>query len=108
MRSAGTSLPMIAEIKRAVVAGFKVEPDALIEPDGLGSRRRDRVRARQVGMALSLTMTRHSSVKIGELFGGRDHATVLHARRAANAFLLADADMRESTRKTIELLRRAI
>jgi chromosomal replication initiator protein len=105
---AGTSLPMIAEIKRAVAAGFRIEPDALVEPDGMGSRQRDRVRARQVGMALSLTMTRHSSVKIGELFGGRDHSTVLHARRATNAFLLADADARESTRRVIELLRRDV
>jgi chromosomal replication initiation ATPase DnaA len=105
---AGTTLPMIAEIKRAVVAGFRIDPGALTEPDGMGSRHRDRVRPRQVAMALSLTMTRHSSVKIGELFGGRDHSTVLHARTAANAFLLSDANTRESTRRVIELLRRDV
>ena len=36
-------------------------------------------RARQIAMFLSREMTQNSLVDIGELFGGRDHGTVIHA-----------------------------
>lgn len=46
----------------------------------------DIVRARQIAMYLAKELTQKSLPEIGELFGGRDHTTVLHAvRKMANA-----------------------
>lgn len=100
------NIPKIADIKRAVARGFKVDPAVLDQPDGVGARPRDRVRPRQVGMVLALTMTRHSTVRVGMFFGNRDHSTVIHARESARSFLLSEPDTRESTYRAIELLRR--
>jgi chromosomal replication initiator protein len=43
------------------------------------TRKKDVVVARQVAMYLSKEYTRHSLKVIGYHFGGRDHATVIHA-----------------------------
>jgi chromosomal replication initiator protein len=40
---------------------------------------------RQVAMYLAKEMTKKSLPEIGELFGGRDHTTVLHAVRKVSA-----------------------
>ncbi|BBE08162.1 chromosomal replication initiation protein [Mycoavidus cysteinexigens] len=46
----------------------------------------DIARARQIAMYLAKELTQKSLPEIGELFGGRDHTTVLHAvRKIANA-----------------------
>ena len=47
------------------------------------SKRRNRsiTRPRQLAMALSKELTKHSLPEIGDAFGGRDHTTVLHACR---------------------------
>ena len=37
---------------------------------------------RQICMYLARTLTRHSLQEIGGYFGGRDHTTVLHAKKA--------------------------
>lgn len=43
------------------------------------TRKREIVQARQIAMYLAKKHTDHSSSKIGQLIGNRDHATVLHA-----------------------------
>lgn len=43
------------------------------------SREKSIVRARQVAMYLARELTAHSFVEIGSFFGGRDHATAIHA-----------------------------
>ena len=47
------------------------------------SKRRSRsiARPRQIAMSLAKELTSHSLPEIGDLFGGRDHTTVLHACR---------------------------
>jgi chromosomal replication initiator protein len=52
-----------------------------VTPDDLRSQNRSRpiVQARQVAMYLTRDLTDLSLPKIGELFGNRDHTTVLHA-----------------------------
>mgnify|MGYP002516597862 FL=1 len=43
------------------------------------TRKREIVQVRQIAMYLAKKHTDHSSSKIGQLIGNRDHATVLHA-----------------------------
>ncbi len=47
--------------------------------DSLSSRKREVVEARQICMYVIRRETTYSFTKIGELFGGKHHATVLHA-----------------------------
>ncbi len=64
-------------IKKTVADYFKIT-----NSDLLSSRRtRSITRPRQIAMALSKELTRHSLPEIGSSFGGRDHTTVLHACR---------------------------
>ncbi|MBI2966852.1 MAG: chromosomal replication initiator protein DnaA [Bacteroidetes bacterium] len=48
------------------------------------TRKREVVQARQLAMYFSKNMTRASLAAIGQLCGGKDHATVLHACRTVN------------------------
>ena len=43
------------------------------------SRRRPLVTARQIGMYVFRELTDYSYPRIAEVFGGRDHTTVMHA-----------------------------
>jgi hypothetical protein len=47
----------------------------------LKTRKREYAYARQVAMTLIGKHTKFSLGKIGEMFGGRDHATVLHSKK---------------------------
>ena len=71
----------------------------------LGWRRtRSIARPRQVAMALSKELTNHSLPEIGELFGGRDHTTVLHACRKIKELQESSADVREDYKNLLRLL----
>jgi chromosomal replication initiator protein len=48
---------------------------------------------RQVAMYLAKETTQKSLPEIGELFGGRDHTTVLHAVRKITAARATDAEL---------------
>ena len=56
---------------------FSITLDQLCSPD----RSRVLVNARQIAMYLCRELTELSLPKIGQLFGGRDHTTVMHANR---------------------------
>jgi len=77
-------LVTIDNIQKTVAEYFKIRLAELL------SKRRSRsiARPRQIAMALSKDLTRHSLPEIGDAFGGRDHTTVLHACRRI-------ADLRE-------------
>lgn len=64
-------------IMDTTAAYFDVSVDELCGP----SRSRSLVTARQVAMYLCRELTELSLPKIGQLFGGRDHTTVMHAER---------------------------
>ncbi|TDJ28785.1 MAG: chromosomal replication initiator protein DnaA, partial [Gammaproteobacteria bacterium] len=67
----------IESIQKLVAEYFKIRV-----ADLLSSRRnRSITRPRQIAMALTKLLTRHSLPEIGNAFGGRDHTTVLYACR---------------------------
>ncbi|KOX89535.1 Chromosomal replication initiator protein DnaA [Thermus aquaticus] len=63
------------EIVRAVAEHFGLRPEDLVG----GGRRKEVVLPRQMAMFLVRELTRASLPEIGQLFGGRDHTTVLYA-----------------------------
>lgn len=67
----------IENIQRTVAEYYKIKLADLLSK----SRTRSITRPRQLAMALSKELTRHSLPEIGDAFGGRDHTTVLHACR---------------------------
>ncbi len=70
-------LVTIENIQRTVAQYFKIR---IID---LTSRKRTRsiARPRHIAMALAKELTNHSLPEIGDVFGGRDHTTVLYACR---------------------------
>jgi len=66
-----------SSIMDTTAAYFDITVDELCGP----SRNRNLVNARQISMYLCRELTELSLPKIGQLFGGRDHTTVMHAER---------------------------
>ena len=72
-----------ADIIRAVSDYFKISPDDLYG----NSRIAAIAMARQIAMHLCREMTPLSLPKIGQIFGGRDHTTVMYATRKITAMM---------------------
>ncbi len=68
-----------------------------VRPDALASKRRtkDVTVPRQVAMYLIKEALGTSLVRIGELFGGRDHSTVIHSIRKVEREMAKDPDFRK-------------
>jgi chromosomal replication initiator protein len=67
----------IESIQKIVCEYYKIKNSDLTS----AKRSRSIARPRQIAMALSKELTKHSLPEIGAAFGGRDHTTVLHATR---------------------------
>lgn len=67
----------IEEIQQTVANYFGLTPEDLVSR----SRKKDIVTARQIAMFLALRYTNEPLKAIGAHFGGRDHTTVIHARK---------------------------
>ncbi len=87
-------------IQRVVAEYYK------IKVSDLHSKRRSRsvARPRQVAMYLAKDLTHHSLPEIGDVFGGRDHTTVLHACRKIKELLESDADIKEDVKNLLRIL----
>ncbi len=70
-------LVTVENIQKVVAEYYKIRLADML------SKRRSRsiARPRQIAMSLAKELTSHSLPEIGDLFGGRDHTTVLHACR---------------------------
>jgi chromosomal replication initiator protein len=91
-RSAAALRAMTPELVQRVVARrFGLTPDALSGR----KRTRDVVAARQVAMHLMRELTDLSLPGIGNVFGGRDHTTVIHACDRVKSQMPANDDLRQ-------------
>ncbi|MDF1762828.1 MAG: chromosomal replication initiator protein DnaA [Oleibacter sp.] len=90
----------VENIQRTVAEYYKIKMSDLL------SKRRTRsvARPRQVAMALSKELTNHSLPEIGDVFGGRDHTTVLHACRKIKELQETSADVREDYKNLLRSL----
>lgn len=59
---------------------------------------------RHIAMYLCRVLTDNSLPKIGEVFGGRDHTTVLHAQEKIETELKSDTELQECIKKLKEAL----
>jgi chromosomal replication initiator protein len=77
-----------------------------VKPEGLSSKRRtkDLTVPRQVAMFLIKEILDTPLVAIGEVFGGRDHSTVIHSIRKVEDTMEADTDFAARVAGTRELL----
>jgi chromosomal replication initiator protein len=93
-------LVSVDNIQRTVAEYYKIKISDLL------SKRRSRsvARPRQVAMALSKELTNHSLPEIGDVFGGRDHTTVLHACRQIRTLMESDGKLKEDWDKLIRKL----
>ncbi len=95
--------PVSAEdIINATAAAYGFSPDDLRSP----SRRQPLVLSRQVAMYVCREQTDLSLPKIGALFGGRDHTTVMHAIEKVKRLLLTDHQVFERVTALSQQLRR--
>ena len=87
----------------AEVIQRKVAEHYRIQMSDMTSKRRMQNIAfpRQVAMYLTTQLTGMSLVSIGQVFGGRDHGTVIHARKTVGNQMEVDANVR----RTVEYLR---
>jgi chromosomal replication initiator protein len=92
--------PSIDDIQRVVSKIFDVSISSLKSK----VRVRNIAIARQVAMYLAKEMTPESLVRIGREFGGRDHATVLHAVKKVNNLRNTDLSLQDNINKTIQIL----
>jgi chromosomal replication initiator protein len=76
-------------------------------PESLRGRKRTNQIAfpRQVGMYLCRVLTQMSLVEIGQVFGGRDHTTVIYGCDRISSQLATDRDLRESVERLTTKLR---
>ncbi|HEX5194553.1 MAG TPA: chromosomal replication initiator protein DnaA [Solirubrobacteraceae bacterium] len=85
-RPVGSQPPTIAEIQATVAAAFDLTVEELVS-----SSRAARVNwPRQLAIQLARDLTHASLPTIGRAFGGRNHATVLHACRRVSERLTTD------------------
>lgn len=91
----------ISDIKKEVCDYFKVN---LKDLDS-AVRARKFARPRQVAMYLAKTLTTKSLPDIGNAFGGKNHATVIHASKTIEKLMLQDLLMQDDVKKIEERIR---
>ncbi len=82
-------------ILQQVVAAFSIDMKSINSK----SRKREIVWARQAAMSLCKKYTTQSVSRIGQVVGGRDHATVLHALKNVEDLLETEVEFREMYKK---------
>jgi chromosomal replication initiator protein len=98
----------VSDIQAMVAQTYGVPSDIMVEPDGTpGARSPKHSEPRSVAMTLSARLTEHGAIKIGRLFGGRDHTTVGYAINKIETAAVTDLRLRDTMRRiTLELIRK--
>lgn len=90
---------LIADIQREAAREYGIAPEVMRERDAMGTRVWKRARPRQTAIYLASCLTTHSYVRIGQLFGGRHHSTVINAVRSTRRRLSNDPEIQEAVRR---------
>ena len=90
----------VDNIQKTVAEYFKIRVSDLLSD----KRTRTITRPRQMAMALAKDLTNHSLPEIGQMFGGRDHTTVLHATRKVVELKERDSKFQEDYSNLMRIL----
>jgi chromosomal replication initiator protein len=93
--------PSLSDISRAVAGEFNVSVAMMRSPGRVQST----VIARQTAMYLGRELAGRSFAQIGDYFGGRNHATVLHACRRAAEQMAESPEYAQRVRNVRQTLR---
>ncbi|MBT8420062.1 MAG: chromosomal replication initiator protein DnaA [Gammaproteobacteria bacterium] len=91
----------IENIQKTVAQYYKIRVADLISK----KRTRSIARPRQMAIALAKELTNNSLPEIGDVFGGRDHTTVLHSCRKISELRKNDATIEEDYTILLRMLR---
>jgi chromosomal replication initiator protein len=80
----------VKHIQEEVAAFYGIPSEYMRIPDRVGSREMRIARPRQVAMFFAQKLTGLPLTEIGRRFGGRDHSTVIHAKKAVEQRAAAD------------------
>lgn len=72
----------VRHIQDEVAKFYGIHPSYMQRPDSIGAREFRVSHPRQVAMFFAHKLTGLPTTEIGRRFGGRDHSTVIHARKA--------------------------
>jgi len=98
----GMNLDGYKFIKELVCSEFDIDKDKVFER----SRKRKYVFARQLMMYLAYnSMSSQTLKKIGDAYGGYDHATVLHAKTSIENYLFSDKHLYKKITRLTEDVR---
>jgi chromosomal replication initiator protein len=90
----------VDNIQKTVAEYYKIRVADLLSD----KRTRTITRPRQIAMALAKELTNHSLPEIGQMFGGRDHTTVLHATRKVQELKESDSKFLEDYSNLMRIL----
>ncbi|MDD5034161.1 MAG: chromosomal replication initiator protein DnaA [Methylococcaceae bacterium] len=90
----------VDNIQKTVAEYYKIRVADLLS----NKRTRTITRPRQIAMALAKELTNHSLPEIGQMFGGRDHTTVLHATRKVQELKESDNQFLEDYSNLMRIL----
>ena len=98
LRSETETTPRIPRTVTPIAIRARVADRYGVRPDALASKRRTKnlTVPRQVAMFLIKELLDTPLVQIGEVFGGRDHSTVIHSIRKVEDQLEVDSDFRST------------
>jgi chromosomal replication initiator protein len=105
LRRGGDDGPVLSpeRIREMVARRWRVRPEALVSK----RRTKDLTVPRQVAMYLIKETLGTSLVQIGEIFGGRDHSTVIHSIRKVEEEMARDPEFRRRVDEAREEVRTA-
>lgn len=92
----------IQEIQQVVSSRYKIKMEEFLAK----KRTRNVAYPRQIAMYLCRELTAYSLPRIGDLFGGRDHTTVIHACEKINKERKEDSNLDREIKTLIEQLRK--
>lgn len=94
IQTSNQSAVNVAKIKKQVAEYFEIKLKDLES----NSRAREVARPRQIAMYLAKSLTDETLPAIGREFGGKNHATVIHAVKTISNMMLDDAKLNKDVR----------
>lgn len=101
IRASNATAPTIQKIQKAVANFYEIKISDLTA----ANRARKIARPRQIAMYLAKILTTESLPKIGQEFGGKNHATVIHSVKLVQELINSDQNILQEVKSLEEKIR---